>query len=106
MSPARSGAAASMSHTGALVGSDETFSTALSRSGVLRVESVSQLFAAAKVLSSDHYREPSERLVIITNHTQIAIFLRKQLRENVLCAVCVLVFIYKNKLKIILIIKK
>jgi acetyltransferase len=62
-----SGAAASMSHTGALVGSDETFSTALSRSGVLRVESVSQLFAAAKVLSSAHYREPSERLVIITN---------------------------------------
>ena len=31
------GAEASMSHTGALVGSDETFSAALSRSGVLRV---------------------------------------------------------------------
>ena len=61
------GAEASMSHTGALVGSDETFSAALSRSGVLRVESVSQLFAAAKVLSSSHYREASERLVIITN---------------------------------------
>lgn len=63
----KSGAEASMSHTGALVGSDETFSAALSRSGVLRVESVSQLFAAAKVLSSSHYREASERLVIITN---------------------------------------
>mgnify|MGYP001824822288 CR=1 FL=1 len=63
----QSGAAASMSHTGALVGSDETFSAALSRSGVLRVESVSQLFAAAKALSSSHYRRPSERLVIITN---------------------------------------
>jgi acetyltransferase len=49
------------------VGSDETFSAALSRSDVLRVESVSQLFAAAKVLSSSHYREASERLVIITN---------------------------------------
>ncbi len=61
------GAEASMSHTGALVGSDETFSAALSRSGVLRVESVSQLFAAAKVLSSSHYRVPSDRLVIITN---------------------------------------
>lgn len=62
-----SGAEASMSHTGALVGSDETFSAALSRSGVLRVESVSQLFAAAKVLSSSRNRVASDRLVIITN---------------------------------------
>jgi acetyltransferase len=61
------GAEASMSHTGALVGSDETFSAALSRSGVLRVETVGQLFAAAKALSSTHYRGASERLVIITN---------------------------------------
>ncbi len=61
------GAEASMSHTGALVGSDETFSSALSRSGVLRVQSVSQLFAAAKVLSRSHYRVASDRLVIITN---------------------------------------
>jgi len=61
------GAEASMSHTGALVGSDETFSAALSRSGVLQVESIGQLFAAAKALSSSRYREASERLVIITN---------------------------------------
>lgn len=61
------GAEASMSHTGALVGSDETFSAALSRSGVLRVETIGQLFAAARALSSSHYRGPSENLVIITN---------------------------------------
>ena len=61
------GAEASMSHTGALVGSDETFAAALSRSGVLRVESIGQLFAAAKALSSLHYRGASEQLVIITN---------------------------------------
>jgi acetyltransferase len=61
------GAKASMSHTGALVGSDETFSAALSRSGVLRVETIGQLFAAAKALSSAHFRGASERLVIITN---------------------------------------
>ena len=61
------GAKASMSHTGALVGSDETFSAALSRSGVLRVETIGQLFAAAKALSSTHYRGASERLVIVTN---------------------------------------
>ncbi len=61
------GAEASMSHTGALVGSDETFSAALSRSGVLRVESIGQLFAAAKALSSTRFSGASERLVIITN---------------------------------------
>jgi len=61
------GAEASMSHTGALVGSDDTFSAALSRSGVLRVETIGQLFAAAKALSSLHYRGASERLVVITN---------------------------------------
>ncbi len=61
------GAEASMSHTGALVGSDETFSAALSRSGVLRVETIGQLFSAAKALSSSQYRGTFERLVIITN---------------------------------------
>lgn len=61
------GAEASMSHTGALVGSDETFTAALSRSGVLRVENIGQLFAAAKALSSTSFRGASERLVIITN---------------------------------------
>jgi len=61
------GAEASASHTGALVGSDDTFSAALSRSGVLRVETIGQLFAAARALSSNQHRRPSERLVIITN---------------------------------------
>jgi acetyltransferase len=61
------GAEASMSHTGALVGSDETFSAALRRSGVLRVDTIGQLFAAAKALSSTQYRGDSERLVVITN---------------------------------------
>ena len=61
------GAEASMSHTGALVGSDEVFAAALSRSGVLRVDTVGQLFAAAKALSATNYRGKSERLVIITN---------------------------------------
>lgn len=60
------GAVASMSHTGALVGSDETFAAALARSGVLRVETVTQLFSAAKALSS-RYRVYGDRLAIITN---------------------------------------
>ena len=61
------GAAASMSHTGALAGSDATFSAALSRSGVLRVDTIGQLFSGAKALSSPNYRSPSERIVVVTN---------------------------------------
>ncbi len=60
------GAAASMSHTGALVGGDDAFSAALSRSGVLRVLSISQLFSAARALSS-RYRGCGDRLAIVTN---------------------------------------
>jgi len=60
------GAQASMSHTGALVGGDEAFSSALSRSGVLRVQTITQLFAAARTLSS-RYRGSGSRLAIVTN---------------------------------------
>jgi acetyltransferase len=60
-------AEASLSHTGALAGSDETFSAALSRAGVLRVDTIGQLFAAARALSSANYRSAVGRLVIITN---------------------------------------
>lgn len=60
------GAAASMSHTGALVGGDEAFSAALSRSGVVRVETISQVFAAASTLSS-RYGSSGDRIAIVTN---------------------------------------
>ncbi len=60
------GAEASMSHTGALVGGDEAFSAALARSGVLRAQTITQLFAAARTLSS-RYRGCGGRLVIVTN---------------------------------------
>ncbi len=60
------GAAASMSHTGALVGGDEAFTAALNRSGVVRVDNISQVFAAAGTLSSK-YKSAGNRLAIITN---------------------------------------
>ncbi len=60
------GAAASMSHTGALVGGDEAFSAALARSGVVRVENISQVFAAAGTLGSK-YHSSGNRLAIVTN---------------------------------------
>jgi len=60
------GAQASMSHTGALVGGDDAFSAAMARSGVVRVENIRQLFAAADTLSG-RYRSSGERIAIITN---------------------------------------
>lgn len=60
------GAAASMSHTGALVGGDEAFSAAVNRSGVVRVDTISQVFAAAGTLSS-RYRSSGSRIAIVTN---------------------------------------
>jgi acetyltransferase len=60
------GAKASMSHTGALVGGDEAFSAALTRSGVVRVQSFNQLFSAARTLSS-RYKGSGDRLAIVTN---------------------------------------
>jgi acetyltransferase len=60
------GSRAAMSHTGALVGSDDVFDAALRRAGVVRVESIGDLFSAAKSLASPH-RYSGNRLAIITN---------------------------------------
>jgi acetyltransferase len=57
---------AAQSHTGALVGGDDVFDAALKRAGVVRVQSVTQLFALAKALSS-RYRKCGNRLAIVTN---------------------------------------
>ncbi|TSA48759.1 MAG: GNAT family N-acetyltransferase [Nitrosomonadales bacterium] len=60
------GMKAAQSHTGALVGGDDAFDAALKRAGVVRVQSVTQLFALAKALSS-RYRRCGNRLAIVTN---------------------------------------
>lgn len=60
------GMKAAQSHTGALVGGDDVFDAALKRAGVVRVQSVTQLFAVAKALSS-RYRKCGNRLAIVTN---------------------------------------
>ncbi len=59
-------AKAAASHTGSLAGSDEVLEAAFRRSGVLRVNSISDLFYMAEVLS----KQPSPkgpRLTILTN---------------------------------------
>ena len=60
------GSKAVMSHTGALVGSDDVFDAAVRRAGVVRVMSIGELFSAAKALASPH-RSSGNRLAIVTN---------------------------------------
>jgi len=59
-------ARAAASHTGALAGSDEVLDTALRRCGILRVESVEDLFDMAEVLAKGE-RPRGKRLAIVTN---------------------------------------
>jgi acetyltransferase len=57
---------AASSHTGALTGSDEVFDAALRRCGVLRVQSISDLFYMAETLARQP-RPRGPRLTIVTN---------------------------------------
>lgn len=57
---------AAASHTGALTGSDEVLAAAFQRSGVLRVDTISDLFNMAEVLAKQP-RPRGPRLTIVTN---------------------------------------
>ncbi|HET7832422.1 MAG TPA: bifunctional acetate--CoA ligase family protein/GNAT family N-acetyltransferase [Gallionella sp.] len=57
---------AALSHTASLVGADDVFDAAVSRAGVVRVQTVTQLFTAAKALSCG-FRPVGNRLAIVTN---------------------------------------
>ncbi len=60
------GSKAAMSHTASLVGSDDAFDAAVRRAGVVRVQTVTQLFSAAKALSCG-FHPSGNRLAIVTN---------------------------------------
>ena len=60
------GKQAAKSHTGALVGADDVFNAALRRAGVVRLDSIGQMYAAAAALFS-HFHPSGKRLAIITN---------------------------------------
>ena len=60
------GAKAVMSHTGAPAGSDEVFDAAFQRAGILRVNTVDELFGMAEVLGKQP-RPHGSRLAIVTN---------------------------------------
>ncbi len=60
------GLRAAITHSGALVGRDDIFDAALRRAGAVRVLTYSQLFSAAKCLSS-RYKPCGDRLAIVSN---------------------------------------
>lgn len=59
-------ARAAASHTGALTGSDEVLDAAFRRCGVLRVDSIADIFSMAEVLAKQP-RPQGPRLAIVTN---------------------------------------
>ena len=60
------GSRAAVSHTGAIVGADDVFDAVVRRTGVVRVATIGQLFAAAQALAS-HVWPRGDRLAVITN---------------------------------------
>ncbi len=60
------GSKAAMSHTASLVGADDVFDAAFSRVGVVRVQTVTQLFTAARALSFG-FHPVGNRLALVTN---------------------------------------
>ncbi len=61
-----SGAKAAASHTGALAGSDAVYDAAFRRAGMLRVDTLRELFDAAETLASG-VRVRGDKLTILTN---------------------------------------
>jgi len=57
---------AALTHSRAIVGSDEVFDAALRRAGAVRVRSFVELFSASKCLAA-RYRPVGKRLAIVTN---------------------------------------
>ncbi len=60
------GAQAALSHTGNLAGNDAVFDAAFRRAGIVRVDTIDELFNVAQALSMQK-RPQSNRLAIITN---------------------------------------
>jgi acetyltransferase len=60
------GARAASSHTGALAGADAVYDAVFRRGGMLRVESMAELFAAAETLAATREQQ-GDRLAILTN---------------------------------------
>ncbi len=74
------GARAAATHTGALAGADAVYDAAFRRAGLLRVNGLDELFAAAETLG--HLRSaPGRRLAILTNGGGIGVLAVDRLAE-------------------------
>ncbi|MBK6948282.1 MAG: acetate--CoA ligase [Haliscomenobacter sp.] len=60
------GAQAALSHTGSMAGNDEVYDAAFRRAGIIRVDTIAQLFNIAQALALQN-RPRGNRLAIITN---------------------------------------
>lgn len=81
------GAAAAMTHTGALAGSDRVYDAAFRRAGLLRVSDIEELFAAVETLARAD-KQNGERLAILTNGGGIGVMATDELmaRQGMLAA--------------------
>lgn len=61
-----SGSSEDLTHSGAVVGSDEVFATAIRRAGAVRIDTLNQFFAAAKTLST-RIKPRGNRLAVVSN---------------------------------------
>jgi acetyltransferase len=59
------GSRAAVSHTGAIVGLDDVFDAVVKRAGVVRVNTIGQMVAAAQALAA-HVRPQGDRLAVVT----------------------------------------
>ena len=61
-----SGSSDDITHSGAIVGSDEVFEAAIRRAGAVRIDTLNQFFAAAKTLSM-RLKPQGNRLAVVSN---------------------------------------
>ncbi len=75
------GAQATLSHTGSLAGNDAAYDAAFRRAGIIRVQTISQLFHVAQALATQP-RPAGNRLAILTNAGGPAVLATDFLMKN------------------------
>jgi acetyltransferase len=75
------GAQATLSHTGSLAGNDAAYDAAFRRAGIIRVQTISQLFSVAHALAMQP-RPAGNRLAILTNAGGPAVLATDYLMKN------------------------
>jgi len=75
------GAKAAMLHTGSLTGNDAIFNAVFKRAGIIRVDTIEELFNAAQALSMQK-RPKGRRLAVVTNGGGPGVIVTDSLIEN------------------------